>query len=354
MSFLWEVLRRLTGYEPRSKALQTMVESLFSTISQHPLVADPADQEEFRANLQVLQARLRADLRSTNIHVVSALLGKALQDYSKQATLTAGQREQEFKRVIVLLAERAARLEPAHKQFYFELRDRAQSLQNLTQLPELGFLRRKLAEMAPAGQVTAQQEPVSPHQLNRLELELEQAYQRIMLLSQAAENDSLTRLPARGVAERRIRELVDKAHSFAVAIVVLENQEALIDRYGAACGDDIVRKVAQQLHEKLPQRVFLSRWGGPAFVGLAERLTAAVMRTILQKILTDIAAEPLEVDNQGSRLIQFSSKFAVHQWEPGQSSEKVVGIIDFFCASAAQEKSEGQESARPSIAQAIA
>ena len=66
---------------------------------------------------------------------------------------------------------------------------------------------------------------------------------------------------------------------------------------------------------------------------------------MMQKLLAAIAAEPYEVNTKGSGLLHITSKFAVHQWIPGQTPEKVLRLVDVFCASQRidTEEEEGVE-----------
>ncbi|HYM13784.1 MAG TPA: diguanylate cyclase, partial [Bryobacterales bacterium] len=250
-------------------------------------------------------------------------------------------RREELKRIINLLTEHAMRLDTENKQFYLELRSAVQTFQDISQIEDITYMRKKLTERVTQLQETVQyQEASSGGVVAQLQQELEQAHKQIAVLSEGVTADSLTRLPSRQIAEKIIREQVETAEGFAVAMVVIDRLDMMNLRYGVSVGDEVVRHFAKELREKAPERIFLCRWSGPAFVGVETRALVPDVRAGLQKILAEIASQPMEVEAKRTGLIRVTSRFAVHQWVPGQSAEKIIKLVDIFCVGEKAEPGE--------------
>ncbi len=328
-----------------------MVDSLIATTRDRILVTDREEHAWFCTNLDSLLRRLQEDSSPTNVEVISALLSKSLEDHWAKLATQTNHREEELKRIINLLADTASRLDTENKNFYVELRKTVQNFQNISQIEDITYLRKKLSEQVTQLQETVgTQETASGGTITRLQQELDEAHHEITRLTHASAQDPLTRLPARREAEKVIRELSETGQPFMVAMVVIERLDQINLRYGAECGDDVLRNFSRKLREQLPERFSLFRWGGPAFVGVRDTLPAGEVRALLQKVLSGIANEPFEVQTKGSGLLHITSKFAIHQWNPGQAVEKVLRLVEVFCVS---QKLEAPESPSPGAPAAV-
>ncbi len=327
-------LEWLAGEEQLRKAFLEMLASLFSITRDRTLVTDPAEHGWFCANLDALEKRLADDPKPNNIRVVSALLNKTLADHWTRLAHQAGHREEELKRIINLLAEGSGRLDTTNKEFYKELRTTVQSFQDLSQLEDLTYVRKKLSEQVEHLQETVhRRERVSNEAILHLRSELDQAHHQIARLVRAESADQVTRLPARDEALKTMGDLIDSRQPFTVAVAVVERLELINLRYGADCGDDVLREFAKKLRDQLPDRVPVCRWGGPAFVAMLEHLAAAEARFMVQKILAGVSSQPFEMRAKSSGLLHITSKYSIHEWVEGESVDKLANMINAFCAS---------------------
>lgn len=327
-------LERLSGEEHVRKAFLGMVDSFLTITRKRVPVADAEEHAWFCASLENLQARLQEDPSPTNVEVVSALLNKTLEDHWVKLSQQTKHREEELKRIISLLAESAAQLDGEHKAFYLSLRKTVQNFQSISQMEDVTYMRKKLSE-----QVSHLQETVHRHEtasgdaVARLRHELDEAHKQIATLMQATSEDQLTRLPARAQGEKKMLDLIEAGEGFCVAMAVIERLDLINLRYGPEYGDDVLRKFAKRVRELLPKRVFLCRWGGPAFVAFVDQLTAGEVRAMFDRTLDTIAAEPLEVHIRGGGMVHITARFAVHSWTEIQTPERVIRIVDGFCFS---------------------
>ncbi|GEM_PF-4313939 len=334
-------LEKLAGEEGLRSAFLKLVQSLVKVMQEKMIKADAEEHNWLCANLDSLVQRLVEDVSPKNIEVVAALLTKTLEDHWLKLGLQLDNRQHEFKRIINLLTESAARLDGQNKHFYLSLREAVQNFQDISQMEDITYIRKKLTEQVTHLEETVQrQEGVSNETVGRLQSELEQAHKQIASLIEAVTTDSLTRLPARQAGEKALRDHIEKNEPFVLGMAVVERLELINLRYGVDSGDEVVRKFARQLRENMPERTFLCRWGGPAFLSIVPRMSAGELRVLLQKVLSEIAAEPMEIEAKGAGFIRITSRFAVHEWTPGQVAEKIVRLVDIFCFSPKGESGE--------------
>ncbi len=336
-------IERLTGEDKVRRAYRRMLEAILHTTREHILVTDAEEHTWFCTNLENFADRLREDQSVTNVEVVGALVTKTLTDHYAKLSRQTESREQELKRIISLLAESASSLDNENKQFYTHLRQTVQGFQNISQLEDIAFVRKKLSEqVSHLHETVGRQEVVSGNLVVRLQAELDSARTEIDALTQATVTDPLTQLPTRRAAEKLIREKIERQEPFSVAMAVIERLDVVNLRYGAQLGDTVLRRFSGTLKTQLPKRAFLCRWGGPAFVVLLDNTSAADLKAAVQKVLAAIATQPVETEGRSSSMFHITSRYAVHQWLAGQPADKVISLINIFCLS---QKIEGEEAA---------
>ncbi len=276
-------LERSANDEAVRSSFLAMIESLGAALQGRTLVIDSEEHTWFCTSLDRLSKRLREDSSPGNVEVVSALLAKTVEDHWAKLSRQIQNREEELKRIINLLTESAVQLDSENKGFYLQLRNAVSSFENISQMEDITYMRKKLSEQVTTLQeAVSRQEVVSRDTIGRLQGELDEAHKQIATLAGAASHDGLTRLPGRGECERAIRERVENDLPFCAALVVIDRLDLINLRYGAETGDDVLRKFAKSLRERLPQRIFLSRWGGPAFVAVFDNVPGSEARTTMQ------------------------------------------------------------------------
>ena len=341
-------IESLTGEDKVRKAYRKTLEAILHATREHIQVADTEEHTWFCTNLENFADRLREDHSVTNVEVVGALVTKTLTDHYTKLSRQTESREQELKRIINLLAESASSLDNENKQFYTQLRQTVQSFQSISQLEDVAFIRKKLSEQVSHLQETVgRQEHVAGNLVVRLQAELDTARTEIETLTQATVTDPLTQLPTRRAAEKLIRDKIQAEEPFSVAMAVIERLDVVNLRYGAQLGDTVLRRFSGTLKAQLPKRAFLCRWGGPAFVVVLENAPASELKGVIQKILSAIAAQPVETEGRSSSLFHITSRYAVHQWLAGQLPDKIMSLINVFCLAQRLEGAETPDHTEP-------
>jgi diguanylate cyclase (GGDEF)-like protein len=88
----------------------------------------------------------------------------------------------------------------------------------------------------------------------------------IFLESTTGEKDYLTNLFSRQSYDRYIRELIEKKHSFAVALIDLDHFKAVNDKYGHFEGDHLLIGFSRALEDAFTNGEFIARLSGDEFM----------------------------------------------------------------------------------------
>ena len=102
----------------------------------------------------------------------------------------------------------------------------------------------------------------------------------------AALSDHLTGLPNRRALEQAFESLSPPGagHSPAIAVIDLDHFKMINDRWGHDAGDDVLRAVANCMHEHRPSGATIFRHGGEEFVLLIPRSDAGLVRLACEKL----------------------------------------------------------------------
>lgn len=136
------------------------------------------------------------------------------------------------------------------------------------------------------------------HGLN--EIDLKQDLQQEQLQHQyLANHDALTGLANRRGLQQHINDSFERAlrYNTLVALVVmdLDNFKPVNDTYGHAAGDELLRLLAQRLHDTLRQTDFIARLGGDEFVLVFESLDNITQLELLLNKLSSVISAPFQL-----------------------------------------------------------
>ncbi len=128
----------------------------------------------------------------------------------------------------------------------------------------------------------------------------ERIEQQSLALGLLANTDSLTQLPNR----RRIISDTQESSLFTgvVAIADIDLFKAFNDKYGHACGDDILRAVANVMQSSLRSGDKVGRWGGEEFVFLLSNTTMSEAAHLLERVRQRVAESDIECDGEIYRI----------------------------------------------------
>jgi len=124
-----------------------------------------------------------------------------------------------------------------------------------------------------------------------------------MLLEYLALHDALTNLPNRQLLQDRLELALDRARRenrglLAVMMLDLDNFKEINDTYGHACGDQLLKLVAQRLQKTLRKSDTAARLGGDEFVLVSEGINNLESCMIVAQKVLDALSQPAEIEGQ--------------------------------------------------------
>ena len=160
----------------------------------------------------------------------------------------------------------------------------------------------------------------------RLNAELASAYARV---SELASHDALT-----GVCNRRSAvssleaEVVRSGRSgrpFGLVMIDVDDFKVVNDRYGHACGDEVLRRIAGVLQSALRAQDTAARWGGEEFVLLLPETARDGAAAVAEKLRTAVAE--LVVSYEGQE-VRCTVTMGVSSYTPPASLDECIRAAD--------------------------
>ena len=149
-------------------------------------------------------------------------------------------------------------------------------------------------------------------------------------LDKRSRTDGLTGLSRRGPFEERLREEVARARSFrttfSILMIDIDHFKNLNDSYGHQVGDEVLKTVAQRLHQGLYETDVIARYGGEEFVCLLPRSLPAGLKIKAEQIRQRVAHEAFVV---GLENVTVTISIGIaHFPHDGDSPESVLAAAD--------------------------
>ncbi len=141
-----------------------------------------------------------------------------------------------------------------------------------------------------------------------------------------AAKDQLTGLWNRRTFDHRLEEAIAHAtrHSrvFSLLIIDIDHFKRINDQYGHIVGDEVLRRFAEALRERLRQNDVAARWGGEEFVILADETTLENACQLGEQIRAEIAATVFP------HFMQVTASIGLTAFEAGDDSDTLLNRAD--------------------------
>ncbi len=125
-------------------------------------------------------------------------------------------------------------------------------------------------------------------------------------LRNMVEQDALTGLYNRRSADRKMRQVAEKASGsqtpFTIVIGDIDFFKKINDTYGHDCGDVVLKQVARLLKEQMRKNGFVARWGGEEFLLVFDHANTGETTQILEDILNRIRSLEIPYEEHTIRL----------------------------------------------------
>lgn len=117
---------------------------------------------------------------------------------------------------------------------------------------------------------------------------------RLKILTDQAQRDSLTGLYNRSALDRRLSGEVERARRYSrrISLVLLDidHFKSINDRFGHLVGDEVLTRFARILESSLRKTDAAYRFGGDEFVAICPETSADAMVNVLRRLETNFSA----------------------------------------------------------------
>ncbi len=163
-------------------------------------------------------------------------------------------------------------------------------------------------------------------------MDIDKEKQSAMNLIQRASYDALTQLLNRETFMRNLNTEIEtsayKKSLDAVIFIDLDDFKFFNDEYGHACGDEVLKFVADTLKEVCFERGFAGRLGGDEFVACLTNLTLYGDSGKAAQEILDILANGFISESTGLKLTIHASIGIAFLRESGRSSDEIIAAAD--------------------------
>ena len=173
-------------------------------------------------------------------------------------------------------------------------------------------------------------------------------------LSHAALHDPLTGLANRKLFQERVIAALASQRKdpagVAVLFIDLDNFKAINDRFGHACGDEVIRTAARRLQGCVREQDSAARLGGDEFALLLQNTTATQVETVADRVLQALRQRPVTMDG---RTIQIGASVGTAFAEAGDTAETLLRNADLAMYRVKHTGRGGHALYRPSLHQEV-
>ncbi len=322
------------------KAYQKLLDGILKTTAEHMTSADDDSHDSFSNDLAQLVHRLKGQENAQDIEASSEAIVARLTSQWRHVESHIARRQRELTGIISLLAETASRLDHSNKNFYANIGQAVQTLEDIGKIDDISVLRRALSDhVSRLKNTVTSQEAFASDALAGMQDTLETAKTSIKAMSRLVSSDALESLPGRRHAEQFIAELTGKACPFSLGVVRLDGLERVARRYGDAAAQRVLQQFSAKLGDQVSSQVYPYRWTTNAFVVVSDHLPESALRGELAEFLRQSGAGPFEVDEKSGRTASLDAHSVVRGIKAGLPAGKVGELIEGFCQSARDPKS---------------
>lgn len=111
----------------------------------------------------------------------------------------------------------------------------------------------------------------------------------------------------------------------SVILADIDNFKAVNDRHGHACGDHILRRVAQHLERQMRDVDRVGRWGGEEFILLLPETSSEGAAVLAEKLRLGVESELMQFEGAGFTI---TMTFGIAGHRNGESLDACIARAD--------------------------
>ena len=149
-------------------------------------------------------------------------------------------------------------------------------------------------------------------------------YERNKCLEVLVKQDTMTGLLNHESVFLLLKEEIrraDDAYPLSVALLDIDGFKDINDRFGHLAGDDVIRQVAEILKRNIKGTDHAGRYGGEEFLLILPQADLEVSRSIVRRIMAELACYPFDLDIE----VSISAGISQHH---GESDDELIHLTD--------------------------
>ncbi len=293
------------------------------------LLKDPEnEQKELNRQIDEIIQIVKEDCDYHSLTQVNRRLGHLLKDYPPLIAQSRKER-QELLDIISTLIESLRAYQMGSNKFAIGVNSFLEELKKTRDINSIHRLRDSLIQetrqiLDQMKQTSADSQRLHQRLLETqsrilvLEDELHKMRQKLADALRAKDIDPLTELPNRRAFEQQLRLAVEAffRHKIPYSLVLLDidHFKSINDNYGHPAGDEVLRRFAQYVRDKLRKIDFFARYGGEEFAAILPNTTARGAFQMIERIRKGVSA--MEIHHKG-RLLKITFSAGICEMEPG-------------------------------------
>ena len=300
------------------------------SVRNHVIEVQPDLASEFRTNLAVLRRTVYEAKSEDVLTSASHEFDEKLGTYHNKITQILDESKAEVQKIITLLNDAMASLADRNRSYDQEFTTLTEELENTALCDDLRQIRRLLtSQVSELRHSFRSMRDDSNTLIGPLQQQLQTFEKRLKEAELAAAVDPLTGLFNRREGERRAQQLLDQGATFCLLILDLNRFKFLNDRYGHACGDQVLQQFAKKLETSFRPTDTVCRWGGDEFlIVMACSLSDAMQRS--RQVAMRLNGRYPIVSLGRKQDVELATSIGVAQCQPGDSLQAAFERADMM------------------------
>jgi GGDEF domain-containing protein len=146
--------------------------------------------------------------------------------------------------------------------------------------------------------------------------------------------DKVTGLPTRAFAENLLNERLTRKSDCLVGVIAISRFNGLKDNFGQAVADDLVKTVALQLTQRLPEATALCRWSPNAFIAVTDIVSSYAETAQQWQKVRGLKVQKHIEDPTRTAMVSLNTNLMLEHLRPNSSKRVFVHEVDRFVTQA--------------------
>jgi diguanylate cyclase (GGDEF)-like protein len=228
---------------------------------------DPDDYARFRQTVDAVSVALVEPVDADEcLRYIGAAL-KALEDYNRRISGGVRQAGAEYQAMMMMLTSTAGAIATASRENVDRLIEIEKRVAGATQIEDVRSIKATLSEcLEHIRRETARQRTSNEQTLEQLNRGIQEVRTPLQ-----GDNDGVTGLPTRPLAETALAQASRSETPIYVAVMVLDRLQSFNATFGRETGDQVLHYLARFVRRQLLPNDQAFRWSGPALLALLPR-----------------------------------------------------------------------------------